>query len=123
MRRVDLPPTDRLLLLPRCPLPSSRRARCSAAVARCRAASGEEEPPNINEDVRDFRARLVAREREDQGAMPEGAAGARAVDGWAYETPLIEQGAVLLGGTKQVFGFGLRQQYFHKVQPPSQSPA
>ena len=32
----------------------------------------------------------------------------------ADETPLIEQGSVLLGGVEQDFGFALRQQYFHK---------
>ena len=31
-----------------------------------------------------------------------------------YESPLIEQGSVILGGTQQEFGFALRQQYFHK---------
>lgn len=35
---------------------------------------------------------------------------------WAYESgDVIEQGAVILGGVEQEFGFGLRQQYFHKV--------
>lgn len=34
--------------------------------------------------------------------------------GFAYESPLIEQGSVILGGTEQQFGFALRQQYFHK---------
>jgi putative transcriptional regulator len=35
---------------------------------------------------------------------------------WAYEAgDVIEQGAVILGGVEQEFGFGLRQQYFHKV--------
>lgn len=34
---------------------------------------------------------------------------------WAYESgKVIEQGAVILGGVEQDFGFGLRQQYFHK---------
>jgi putative AlgH/UPF0301 family transcriptional regulator len=34
---------------------------------------------------------------------------------WAYDTgKIIEQGAVILGGVEQEFGFGLRQQYFHK---------
>ena len=34
---------------------------------------------------------------------------------WAYESgKIIEQGAVILGGVEQDFGFGLRQQYFHK---------
>ena len=35
---------------------------------------------------------------------------------WAYESgTVIEQGTVVLGGTEQDFGFGLRQQYFHKA--------
>ena len=35
---------------------------------------------------------------------------------WAYESrDVIEQGAVILGGVEQEFGFGLRQQYFHKT--------
>ena len=37
-------------------------------------------------------------------------------DQWAYDSgKLIEEGAVILGGVEQDFGFGLRQQYFHKV--------
>lgn len=35
---------------------------------------------------------------------------------WAYDSgDIIEQGAVILGGVEQDFGFGLRQQYFHKA--------
>mmetsp|Transcript_4553 Transcript_4553/g.6564 ORF Transcript_4553/g.6564 Transcript_4553/m.6564 type:complete len:697 (+) Transcript_4553:60-2150(+) len=35
---------------------------------------------------------------------------------WAYDSgDVIEQGAVILGGVEQEFGFGLRQQYFHKT--------
>lgn len=35
---------------------------------------------------------------------------------WAYDSgDIIEQGAVILGGVEQKFGFGLRQQYFHKA--------
>jgi len=35
---------------------------------------------------------------------------------WAYDAGhVIEQGAVILGGVEQEYGFGLRQQYFHKV--------
>lgn len=34
---------------------------------------------------------------------------------WAYESGnVIEKGAVILGGVDQIYGFGLRQQYFHK---------
>jgi len=36
-------------------------------------------------------------------------------DQWAYDSgKVIEQGAIILGGVEQDFGFGLRQQYFHK---------
>lgn len=35
---------------------------------------------------------------------------------WAYDSgKVIEPGAVILGGVEQDFGFGLRQQYFHKT--------
>ena len=35
---------------------------------------------------------------------------------WAYDSgAVIEQGTVVLGGVEQDFGFGLRQQYFHKA--------
>lgn len=35
---------------------------------------------------------------------------------WAYDSGrVIETGAVILGGVEQDFGFGLRQQYFHKT--------
>lgn len=59
-------------------------------------------------DWRDFRARLVAQEQGDS----EGSADK---DGFAFECPLIEQGSVIMGGTKMSYGFALRQQYFHKT--------
>ena len=35
---------------------------------------------------------------------------------WAYDSGnVIEKGAVILGGVEQEYGFGLRQQYFHKA--------
>lgn len=35
---------------------------------------------------------------------------------WAYDSgKVVEQGAVILGGVEQEYGFGLRQQYFHKA--------
>jgi putative AlgH/UPF0301 family transcriptional regulator len=35
---------------------------------------------------------------------------------WAYDSgKVIEKGAVILGGVEQDYGFGLRQQYFHKA--------
>lgn len=69
----------------------------------------------VEEDWREVRARLVAGENKDK----EGASSASdtaslpAESGFVYESPLIEQGTVLLGGTKQLFGFALRQQFFH----------
>jgi len=63
------------------------------------------------EDWRDVRARLVAQE---QKAAPAAQRGDEGTAGFMYESPLIEQGSVILGGTKQDFGFALRQQYFHK---------
>jgi hypothetical protein len=53
---------------------------------------------------REFRAKLVAREK---------GVGDQQVDGerWAYDSGnLVEQGSLLLGGTDLEFGFGLRQQ-------------
>ncbi|KAJ8611396.1 hypothetical protein CTAYLR_006490 [Chrysophaeum taylorii] len=74
----------------------------------------DDAPPEVAGDVRDFRARLISRSR--CGGLLEDSEECEAADqeSWAYETPLIEQGSVLLGGTRQDFGFALRQQYFHK---------
>ena len=69
----------------------------------------------VEEDWREVRARLVAGENKDK----EGASSASdtaslpAESGFVYESPLIEQGTVLLGGTKQLFGFALRSSSVH----------
>ena len=63
-------------------------------------------------DWREMRAKLVAQERQQNAG--DGGPTAESGDGYVYESPLIEQGTVLLGGTKQEFGFALRQQFFHK---------
>merc|ERR1719247_1627460 len=75
-------------------------------------ADDDEAPPEISDDYRDFRARLIARTKGE--GLTESSDEKAVEEGWAYETPLLEAGCVLLGGTKQDFGFGLRQQYFHK---------
>ena len=49
------------------------------------------------------------------GSLTEGSDTKAVQEGWAYETPLLEAGCVLLGGTEQDFGFGLRQQYFRRA--------
>jgi len=90
-------------------------------------------------DWRAFRAKLVMSENEstvasgvDYSSLDESVADSKvqeldddpdarafaALDPtiWAYDTGnVIEQGAVILGGVEQSFGFGLRQQYFHKA--------
>ena len=73
-----------------------------------RASSGKQEDGDVSDaDWRDFRAKLVAQEK---GGGQEGAA-----DEWAYNAGnLVEQGSLLMGGSELEFGFGLRQQYFHK---------
>jgi len=63
-------------------------------------------------DWREMRAKLVAQERQQSAG--DGAPVAEGGEGYVYESPLIEQGTILLGGTKQEFGFALRQQFFHK---------
>lgn len=89
--------------------------------ARPRLSEGGEEgeasesAEGATADWREMRARLVAQERA--AAQAEGADAptlGRGDEGFVYESPLIEQGTVILGGTKQAFGFALRQQYFHK---------
>lgn len=65
-----------------------------------------------DQDWREFRARLVERERRDGGEF--GGRGHEAEQrGWAYAMPLIEQGSVLLSAPGD--HFALQQQYFHKA--------
>ena len=96
-------------------LPGRRAARRSGprpsgrgAVAR-RADSGEDAGGGgADADWRDFRARLV---KQEQGGGADG--GGAEEQGWAYTTPLIEQGSLLLAATSD--HFALNQQYFHKA--------
>lgn len=87
-------------------------------------------PAAGSEDWRDVRARLVAMEQLERQGTSQSTNGSgiradldassppqpaeRLGGAQVYETPLIEQGSVILGGTQQEFGFALRQQYFHK---------
>ena len=85
-------------------------------------------------DWREMRARLVAAQKgwsdEDASGDASSDTSTASIDasasdgdtsstasldgGYMYESPLIEQGTILLGGTKMDFGFALRQQFFHK---------
>jgi hypothetical protein len=102
------------------PLELRLRARRAVAAASLPGEGNDDEaPPELQEDARDFRARLIAQQRAAEAAeggdgLTDGPTSINSGVGWMYETPLIEQGSVLLGGTKQTFGFALRQQYFHK---------
>ena len=101
-------------------VPRSSLAGAGAPLRQLRLCAPEEEPEAVASsgggDWREMRARLVAQERAAQ-AQGEDAADElvgfdEAGDGFVYESPLIEQGSVILGGTMQEFGFALRQQYF-----------
>ena len=96
----------------RAPRPLVRTLRSSTP--HCCSETPPEEPSDLG-DWRDLRARLVAAEQKEKaaGSASEGDSIA-APGGFVFESPLIEQGSVILGGTKQEFGFALRQQYFHK---------
>jgi len=79
-------------------------ARPGAPALRAADGGGGSE----SEDWRQFRAKLVAQEKGVAASGEEGS-------GWAYSSGnLVEQGSLLLGGSELEFGFGLRQQYFHK---------
>ena len=105
------------------------------------AKDNESSNDEDDEDWRAFRAKLVMSESTSEDVTKEGVVekaqeeddldgfGAlfseTSVSGftpldpdqyqWAYDSgKVIEKGAVILGGVEQNFGFGLRQQYFHK---------
>ena len=120
--------------------PASMRSVCSITNGNDRwrlmdAASSEED----GEDWRAFRAKLVMSESDSSSSIPTDDVSSSGEDDdldgfgalfkdtattsftpldpeqWAYDSgKVIEKGAVILGGVEQDFGFGLRQQYFHK---------
>eukprot|EP00966_Prymnesium_polylepis_P286934 6627736-Prymnesium_polylepis.1 len=77
----------------------ARAHRRAASITLC-----EDEPPQPTGDWRELRAKLVAQEQAEQRAMSDEEAvpiGEGEASGYVYESPLIEQGSVILGGTKQ----------------------
>lgn len=75
------------------------------------------------EDWRDFRAKLVMqfRDEDDDSSSSSTSSSSSSFDqtlldgSWAYESgDAIEKGSIILACPEQDFGYGLRQQYFHK---------
>lgn len=82
----------------------------SSVLLSSKIADAEEEGAGI--DWRDFRARLVAAESGSDRFTEENNAPSTS---WAYDSGrVIEKGSVILSCPEQDFGYGLRQQYFHK---------
>lgn len=81
---------------------------------------------HVEEDWRDFRARLVAQEQKEAATANKDSSSASAIatnddvtssstTTWAYEMgDVIEEGSVILSRHEHDFCYGLKQQYFHK---------
>jgi putative AlgH/UPF0301 family transcriptional regulator len=111
----------------------------TAAQAKKDVDDEEEEIDVSNQDWRAFRAKLVMGSSSRSSAPSKRKVEEDDLDGigslfssseddtleimtpldpsqWAYDSgKVIETGAVILGGVEQDYGFGLRQQYFHKA--------
>jgi len=74
-----------------------------------RAANGEDDIGFENEDWRDFRAKLVLKDKREK----MGAANGTEKEGWAYQTDLLEQGSLILSTPGDYWS--IRRQYFGKV--------
>ena len=96
------------LLLPLLPGLLPHRAPHSTRSALRADVCMQQDQTNITQDWRTVRAKLVHQEKTNNDANH------KFQNSYVYESPLIEQGSLLLGGTKQKFSFALRQQYFHK---------
>ena len=72
-------------------------------------------PEKPEEDWRAFRAKLVLQEKQQQPQRSSSSSSSTTGDGWAYEAGnVIETGSIILSRAQQDFGYGIRQQYFHK---------
>lgn len=79
---------------------------------------GEEAEQTIEEDDSDLDGigAIFASKSSDTASVKDFSMTPLDPSQWAYDSgKVIEQGAVILGGVEQEYGFGLRQQYFHKV--------
>ena len=93
---------------------ASKTTRLCQHLLHLSETDDDDDSANLGDgDWREMRARLVAQEKlAESGDETEDTSASG--DGYVYESPLIEQGSVIMGGTEQEFGFALRQQYFHK---------
>jgi putative AlgH/UPF0301 family transcriptional regulator len=88
----------------RAPAAALRRGGCRVTRAGADVLANDDD-----DDWRRLRARLVAGERDGVGRF------GRVSEAWAHDSDnLVEQGSLLLGGSSLEYGFGLRQQHFHK---------
>lgn len=74
-----------------------------------------DEKETESQDWREFRARLVqqeAKETEEAGSTGINKISLKKAEKWAYESPIIEQGSILLSSPND--HFCINQQYFHK---------
>eukprot|EP00536_Pseudo-nitzschia_multiseries_P017146 jgi/Psemu1/223926/e_gw1.1400.7.1 len=85
--------------------------------AKSRDSDDDDDIKLDDEDWRAFRAKLVMGEKNtNENGDDLASSDSPTSTSWAYDSgDVIEQGAVILGGIEQEFGFGLRQQYFHKT--------
>ena len=66
-------------------------------------------------DWRTFRAKLVSQENKAGSIVGSENNASIKGDEWVYDAgKFVETGCVILGGSQMEYGFGLRQQYFHK---------
>jgi putative AlgH/UPF0301 family transcriptional regulator len=83
----------------------SRQTTRYPSVLRLSSVDSKSDDDEKNTDWRDFRAKLVLGEKN----------AAKNNTSWAYDSGyVIEEGTVLLSSINQDFGYGLKQQYFHK---------
>lgn len=82
------------------------------------SAAGSDAPPALDPDWRRFRANLVRRSAGDLTSLNITAATPPSPsDRWAFPSPLIERGSVILGSVSSAANaasFALHQPYFHK---------
>ena len=86
--------------------PSLVNAFLAPRVSTAKIPLQQQQTDDINEDWRDFRARLVQQEG-GRGSAGGADKADRSTNEWAYESNLIERGSVILSRPQPAFGGGL----------------